>query len=182
MAILPETRRQLHSGYFIFVRCSGSLSDEQLLELFGIASYQPPTGSFTWTGDYARIAGDGQWSLIMDCWLYTLWYSRLTEQVIQQLSQTWDVFACSVGEADYSFDFEYRQAGRLVRQYIVIDPHYSGGEVSKDEGVPLPGEQESLKASDELSRVLGIAEALGIQLNTMAQNVRVYVKPRPGGV
>src|SRR5262249_33388438 len=73
-------------------------------------------------------------------WYYTLWHMRSTRPTLQALGRSCDVFACSIGDCDHSFDFVYYRGGRLVRQYVVEDPDFRGGRVVENTGEPLPGE------------------------------------------
>jgi hypothetical protein len=88
-----------------------------------------------------------------------------------------DVFACSVGDCDRSFDFVYYRGSRLVRKYVVADPDFRGGVVVEDVGRPLPGEWAAFRQAGELSIVLGIAASLGIKTDYTERDVRVYAQP-----
>jgi hypothetical protein len=94
------------------------------------------------------------------------------------LAKRHDVFACSVGDSDHSYDFVYYHGGRLRRKYVVEDPHWHGGSVAEDYGLPLPGESEANQVPDELTRVLFLASLLGIDLQHEGKSVRIYTKPR----
>jgi hypothetical protein len=167
-------RGELHAPYFIFVRDAGRRTDADLLHLFGLATYRP-TQSPRRRGRYALLAGEGEWTMLADDWYYTLWHMPSTRQAIHQLGQTCDVFACSVGDCDHSFDFEYYRDGRAVRRYVVADPDFRGGHVVENLGEPLPGEAAAFRETDELRVVLAVATSLGIRTNYTAQAIRAYV-------
>src|SRR5262249_23236755 len=168
---------QLHAPYFIFLRCGGGDSPPELLQQVGLAGF-PPTEGIPGPGRYVILSTGGDWSLVADDWLYTLWHRPLTRLVVAALGETCDVFACSVGDCDRSFDFVYYRDGRLVRRYVVADPHFRGGVVAEDFGEPLPGEAAALRQSGEFEIVLGIARSLGINTEFGEHDLRVYAPPR----
>ena len=45
--------------------------------------------------------------MVADDWHYTLWHMPSTRPALQALGRGCDVFACSVGDCDRSFDFAY---------------------------------------------------------------------------
>jgi len=167
----------LHSPYFIFVRAYGRYSDTDLLHLFGLADYHRNTSEGRPTR-YAIIAHDGTWSMIADDWHYTLWHERSTRDTLEELGQSYDVFAASIGDSDHSFDFVYYCDGRLARRYVVDDTYCHGRQVMEDMGEPLPGEETAIKESDERDIVLGVAASLGIRAGISTRDIRVYVPDR----
>ena len=170
----------LHTPYLIFLRCDGKYSDRELLNQFGLNTYRPTKAAQPFT-NYAILAHDGEWTLIADDWHYTLWHMPSTRPTLATLGQTFDVFACSVGDSDHSYDFVYYRGSRLVRKYVVDDSHYRGGVVVENFGEPLPGESTAFKHSDELKIVLGIAASLGIKTDYTERDCRVYVPSRRYG-
>jgi len=164
---------ELHAPYFIFLRSVGKYSDTDLLERFGLSTYRPRKGAPR-RGRYAVLADDGQWTLLADDWNYTLWHLPSTRPALAALGEKWDVFACSVGDCDRSFDFVYYRDARLVRRFVVADPDFRGGDVVENVGEPLPGESTAFKQPDEMKIVLGIATSLGIKTDYTEQEIRVY--------
>jgi hypothetical protein len=167
---------QLHAPYFIFLRDGGSHSDLDLLRLFGLSTYQPskPTNR---RHRYVLFANKGPWTLIADDWWYTLWHMPSTRPTIATLGESCDVYACSVGDCDHSFDFVYYQNSRLVRQYVVVDPDFRSREVAENIGDPLPGESTAFQQFEATDIVLGIANALGIRTDFTEQEqltLRLY--------
>lgn len=169
----------LHAPYFIFLRCAGRYSDADLLTKFGLGKYLPATAAVADRGRYAILADDGQWTLLADDWFYTLWHLPETRPTIEALAQECDIFACSVGECDRSFDFVYYHQSRLIRKYVVEDPHFRGGVVVQNVGYPLPAEAAALQLEDETNIVLAIAASLGIKTNYTESDVRIHAPP-PG--
>jgi hypothetical protein len=167
-------RGRLHAPYFIFVRGEGRYSDADLLRLFGLSTYRP-TKLPRRLERHAILADDGSWVMVADDWYYTLWHMPSTRPALQALGQTCDVFACSVGDCDHSFDFVYYRGGSLVRRYVVEDPDFRGGRVVEDTGEPLPGEAAAFAESDEMGIVLGVAASLGIRTDYAEGDLRVYV-------
>jgi hypothetical protein len=171
---------QLHAPYFIFLRCAGKYSDTDLLHRFGLSTYRP-TKVARRLGHYAILADDGEWTLIADDLYYTLWHMQSTPSVLAALGEGCDVFACSVGDCDCSYDFVYYRASHLVRKYVVADPDFRGGVVVENVGEPLPGESTAFKQSNELRIVLGIAASLGIKTDYTEQDIRIYAPLEPDG-
>lgn len=171
---------QLHAPYFIFVRCAGRYSDSALLQQFGLSAYHP-TKAAPRLGHYAILADDGQWTLIADDWHYTLWHMPSTRPTLAVLAESCDVFACSVGDCDHSFDFVYYRDSCQVRHYVVEDPDYRGGSVVKNVGAPLPGESTAFKQPDELKIILSIAGSMGIKTDYTDQELRIYAPSKSNG-
>src|SRR4029079_5465413 len=105
-------------------------------------------------------ANTGPWTLLADDWYYTLWHLKSTQLAIASLAARHDVFACSVGECDHSFDFIYYKNGQLIRKYVVVYPSFTRREVVEDFGDPLPGETAALQHECELHVVLTIAHSI----------------------
>lgn len=170
--VLVEGR--LHAPYFLFLHCQGLFTDRQLLHQFGLTNYIPakPTRPIQQS---AILADAGGWCLLADDWYYTLWHKETTRPVLAQMGQSFDVFACSVGDCDRSFDFVYYRDGRLVRKYIVHSPRYTDQIVVENVGEPLPGEATAFKESDEINLVLGVAASLGLKVKFEERDFRVYV-------
>ena len=119
---------QLHSPAFIFVRRPHEFADADLLTRFGLHNYER-TESVPQFERYAILADAGTWTLLADDWHYTIWHMPTTGPTIEDLASTHDVFACSVGDIDRSFDFVYYRNAALVREYVVSDPFCRGRKV-----------------------------------------------------
>jgi len=158
------------------MRCAGQYSDADLLAKFGIHHYKrvakPPRH-----GPHATFFDSGEWTMLADDWYYTLWHMKTTRPAIKRLSQFSDIYACSIGDCDHSFDFIYYQGGKLVRKYVVADPDFKSSNVVKDIGQQLPGEPEALKLDGQLETVLSISDALGIQGPVPGDKLRFYASP-----
>jgi hypothetical protein len=168
----------LHSPYFIFIRCRKLYRDTEVLSHFGIGHYQRASDVTPHTyARYAILADAGEWTLIADDWYYTLWHMPGTRDAIAQLGKSFDIFACSVGDSDDSFDFVYYRDGRMVRKHVVVDPEYRDGVVKESFGSPLSGEYETGKLPDYLPYVLEIARGLGIDPPHSEEQLRCYKSP-----
>ena len=168
---------QLHSPAFIFVHCPHKFTDVDLLSRFGLHNYER-TESVPQFERYAILADAGTWTLLADDWHYTIWQMPTTGPIINDLASTHDVFACSVGDIDRSFDFAYYRNAALVRAYVVSDPFCRGRKVVRNIGEPFPAESEVFKsASEGLSIVLQLAESIGIQTPYEEADLRIYVAP-----
>jgi hypothetical protein len=174
----PFVEGRLHAPYFIFV--AGRHSDADLLRHFGLPTYRL-SGSAQRLRRYAILADDRQWTMIADDWFYTLWHMPSTRPAVRALGQVCDVFACSVGDCDHSFDFEYYRDSQLVRHYVVEDPEIRGGRVVINKGKRLPGEKAAFREGDELNIVLGVAASLGIRTDFTDRDIRIYSEPESRG-
>lgn len=172
-------RGALHAPYIIFVQCAGKYSDHELLQRFGLPTYARSERAQRF-GPYAFLGDDGNWTLLADDWLYTLWHMTTTPPTIENLAEDHDIFACSTGDSDHSFDFLYFQDSQLVRKYVFDDPTCRGGSVVENFGKPLPGEADAFKHKDEKKIVLAIAQSLGIRTQYEEIDLRIYAPAESG--
>ncbi|GAB5532510.1 MAG: hypothetical protein Roseis3KO_42870 [Roseivirga sp.] len=111
----------------------------------------------------------------MDDPMYSLWFDKEIRDRLKALSQEFDIFSCSVGDIDASYDFRYYQKGKITREFVVEDPKMNGGKIVTDSGSPLPGEKVIKK--DQLEKVLHIARSLGITVKHNLSDIRCYERP-----
>lgn len=171
----------VHTPYFIFVRHQGRLSDAELLARLGLTGFsrrRMPAGERNRLGRGLLMANDAEWTHVMDNWRYQLWSMQDIRQRITRLATEHDVFTCSVGEADDSYDFEYHQGGRLVRKREVVPDRWpSTVKLETEIGDPLPIEATLWKEAgvrDELWILLQIAASLGIETRPEHLSFRYY--------
>ena len=88
----------------------------------------------------------------MDDWLYTLWFDKEVKVKIENLSKEFDIFCCSVGDTDNSFDFVFYQNGIKKREYVVEDPFFNGGNVVKNLGEVFEIEKIALSKKTHLKK------------------------------
>ncbi|MEM1216368.1 MAG: hypothetical protein AAGJ82_11820 [Bacteroidota bacterium] len=112
----------------------------------------------------------------MDNWYYSLYHLNANYAFVDQLGDQVDIFQCSVGDADHSFDFKYYKDGQLRRSYCATNPSYRKGEleITVDVGASLPSEHLYLKSDDEFDKVLNIAFAQGAKLSPNPADIRAY--------
>ncbi len=166
----------IHSPYFIFIKQSKRYTDIEILTLLGIKDFLPTTHIKS-TDRVVHITDDGNWTHVIDDWLYTQWHSKSVFNHIEKLAKKHDIFTCSVGDSDSSYDFHYFKNGKLVRRYIYDDPKFDGGFVSEDYGIPIRGEEKALQKCDELNKVLSVAQLVGIEIKHQASQIRSFSKP-----
>jgi hypothetical protein len=164
---------ELHSAFFIFVRHPHPYSDAELLARFTLGSYRRASG-VALLARLAVISDDGAWTMLADDMRYTLWHMSTTRPAIEAVAKQHDVFACTEGDADRSFDFVYFKNGQLVRKYAVSSPLYSDRVVEHDFGVPLPGEA-ALLSKDGNNIGLDLAGTLGIKTRFAVSDLRLYI-------
>jgi hypothetical protein len=179
MKPLQITSGHIHAPYFIFIDGGTAYSDEQVMTLLGIEGFSP-SSCLEFPNHFLHITDDGRWLHVVDDWLYTQWHSKTIRDRIAKLASKHDIFTCSVGDADYSFDFDFYRYGSLVRRYVVEDPNYNGGSVTKDFGDPLPGEAAAFENPDLVSRVLDVARSVGVDIDHRPEHIRSFTKSYEG--
>ncbi len=156
----------LHTPFMLFVRSFNTLSDEEILILFGLRDYQKMSPPLPFLGWHVVFANDNEWVHIADDFRYTLWQSPKTAKVVEELSRSYDVFRCSVGDIDDLFEFEYYQNGNLIRKLTFEHNVFEKTQIiTVDIGQRLtgePGELDDLKFSAP-EMFQPITEALGIE-------------------
>jgi hypothetical protein len=110
----------------------------------------------------------------MDDWNYTLWSDLGLRELLLELSEDFKVFTCSVGDSDSSFDFRLFISGELVREYVVEDPEFKGGQIVINRGTPLQGEVDSLKQIHIENKILSIARNQDISTNHSIDQITGY--------
>lgn len=123
---------------------------------------------------YLYITEDENWKHLMDDWLYTLWFDKKAKLKIENLSNEFDIFCCSVGDSDSSFDFVFYQNGIKKREYFVEDPFLNGGKVIKNLGEVFEVEEIALLKKDQFKKVLLIADSLGINIKHNLEKIRCH--------
>jgi hypothetical protein len=175
MKPLQITGGHIHAPYFIFIDGGSAYTDEEVMKLLGIEGFNV-ANRLEFPNQFLHITNNGQWLHLADDWLYSQWHSKSIRDRIVKLAATHDIFTCSVGDADHSFDFEYYRDGKLIRHYVVEDMSYDGGQVTKDFGEPLPGEVDAFRHNDEIDRVLAVARSIGIVIDHTPENIRSFTK------
>lgn len=176
---------RIHSGYFTFIRSAVQYSDDEILIKLGLFGYKFVTeerAGFT----YVHIAEDKEWIHIADDDQYTLWNDESVRARVAEIGLEHEVFTCSVGDIDMSFDLAHFRDGELKRRFVVRDQdcmgvrrrHHQGCEVAEDVGEQLPHEQEAMRSADPLDVVISLAESLGIDTDHKASSIRSYGKER----
>jgi hypothetical protein len=169
---------RLHCPHFIYFRGGTKLSDEQILAHFELSSYFRAK-SYSEFATYAVIANSGDWTVLADDWLYTLWHQPSKRTAIETLAEERDLFAWSVGDCDRSFDFYLYRCGQLVRKHVVESPRFTDQIVTADFGERLPSETELLASNLDISIKLDLlTRSLGIDTAVSQDSLRVYWKPR----
>jgi len=165
----------------IYVRSYNTLSDQDFMKLLGLQGYHKASPPLSWDVSHVVFANDSEWTHIADDYGYTLWHSPKTAGAIAELSASFDIFRNSIGDIDYSFEFEYHQSGKLVRKFVFDHDVFKGTEiVTADTGTKLFGEPETfsdLKTSAE-KMLPTITQALGIVRVTDPLQNRFYYKSR----
>lgn len=110
----------------------------------------------------------------MDDWRYTLWHNTNFRDNVIKLSKHFDIFCCSIGDIDNSFNFRYFENGDLKREYVIEDPN--GEEVTKNFGVPFKGEEIALNKKEPLDKVLSIAKLVGINTEHQLNKIKCYAR------
>jgi len=112
--------------------------------------------------------------MISDDGWYTLWHMRTTRRAIRKLARLHDIFSCTKGDCDRSFDYTYYRDGKLLREYVVHSPEFSDRKVSVDRGPMLLGEKDILD-KDGSNIGIDVAASLGIRTTFEADDLRIFV-------
>ena len=163
------------SPFYMFIKDNHQLEDEELLEQLGLTNYQLLQDA-TESRKCLYITEDNNWKHLMDDWSYTLWHNKDIRNRLRELSQRFDVFYCSIGDYDESFDFVYCQQGMEKRKYVVEDPFYNGGEVTENIGQALKAEEIALEEEEAVDKVLCLAVSLGVNIHHNLETTRCYTE------
>ena len=155
---------RVFSPYLVFIKCARIYENHDLLKLLGLNNHNAIEAEDD-VASYFYIARCDEWVHVIDDWFYTLWYSKNFRRNIGNLAKSYDVFTCSIGESDDSFDFEYYKNGELVRKFVVEDPDDAEKIITENYGAPLYCEAAALSQDDNMDKVLYIAKSLGINVN-----------------
>lgn len=168
----------LYAPFFIFIKCGKEVDEVELLEELGINT---ETLELTTAENHfdsgVYLTQQEEWLHLMDNWLYTLWYSKTIRSKIELLARKYDIFYCSVGDIDHSFDFVYYQGGKLRRKYVVVDPTCQKREIETDMGDPFPEEAAALEFPDAMDVVIKLARSIGVSIHHTPENLRFYSMP-----
>ena len=164
-----------HTPYFVFIKGLIDKSDKEILELLELGNNREVAlrGDFN-DRNCIYLSRDKNWVHIMDNYCYTHRGSQKFSNRVDELGKQYELFTCTVGDSDCSFDFRYFRGGKKIREYIVASPNYNDEVLMVDYGVPLPGESEGLKKADQFERVTYIAGALGIEIAAELKKIRCY--------
>lgn len=178
---LDGLNKSYFSPFLIFIKGATKLADSELLSLLNLNEYYMVESSSENQGDknltgYLFIANSDEWVCIMDDWSYALWCNKEIRKRLLAVSNEYDVFYCSVGDIDDSYDFAYFKSGEVIREYIVEDHSFKRGVVVKDFGVPFPVESEAFLHKEIYEKVITIAKSLGIKFHLQKDEVRVFHK------
>lgn len=169
-----------YSHLYIFIKGGFRLSDKEIIKALDAIDYQlTKLGKLEEAGDnrYLHLTEDAHWAHLMDDLVGTLLFNQQLQERLSWLSKDFDVFCWSVGDIDDSFDFRYYQNGSVIREYVVEDPKFNGGKITRNSGRPLAGEKDGLAKKDSLEKVLTIASSLGINLKHDLSKIRCYERP-----
>ncbi|WP_375560378.1 hypothetical protein ACE193_22180 [Bernardetia sp. OM2101] len=92
------------SPFLIFIKGVNHLSDKQVLQLLGLNTFKI-IDSLEDREKSLYITRSTNWIHIMDNWLYDLWHSTPFKNSVDKLGKEYDIFYCSVGDCDNSFDW-----------------------------------------------------------------------------
>lgn len=172
MSPIPLFEGKPWSPHFVFL-ADVALDDRDVLDLFGLANYvqiNTVDGRF----DYLGISRDERWVHIVDNFGYTHWHSKVFSTQFSRLSLSMDVFYFVMGDSDMSFEMSLYQRGLLARHVHWDDPHYTGGHLAAESGIPLPFEDMIPRGHDPYEGLLRVASGLGIQTDYSTHHFQLY--------
>jgi hypothetical protein len=184
LSILEGLNQSYFSPFMIFIKGAAKLADSELLSLLNLNEYnRVEISNENQSGKdsigYMFIANSDEWVCIMDDWNYALWCNEENREKLLDASNEYDIFYCSVGDSDDSYDFAYFKTGEVIREYVVEDPSFKGGKVVKDIGIPLPIESQALLHKENSEKVITIAKSFGIKFHLPKDEVRIYYTSIP---
>lgn len=176
--------KKFDSGFYTFIKSENKLSDKDLLTRLKIYNYQylpeeKKKEAFQYDSSKLYITEVDEWTHVMDDWGFSfrkhLWMHK-EKVIIRNLAKSFEVFQCSIGDSDGSFDFRYYKEGILQREYIIRNKKLSFTEtyIAKNLGNPFVKEEIALKKPGEINKVLSVAELLGIKINHELAKIRSY--------
>ena len=105
------------------------------------------------------MSRDNEWVHLMDNFYYAHWHSKSLTERIDELGKEYEIFTCSVGDCDESFEFKYFKNGQ--------------------NGKPMMVEREAFNLEDQLDCVLYITHSLAIEIpNELNQIISYHVTLR----
>jgi len=160
---------------YICIKGIAEKKDLEVLKLLQITSDIAQAYDELTTEDFEIfVSRDDQWIHVIDNFFWMLNQSENVTKSIEALGVHYDIFTCSVGDADLSFDFKYFKNGKLRREYVVKSPNFNDEVISINFGIPLSGEKEGLQKKDQLDKVLFIAHSLGIDIPKDFEKLTAY--------
>lgn len=177
MSLLPINEGRSWSPYFVFIRRTG-FEHEELLQLLGLSEYAEKH-NIELNDTYLCIGEDSEWTHLADDWGYTHWHSTDFKEKVREIALSHTVFTFSYGDSDMFFDLEFHSEGKLRRQFVWIDPDYSGGHLEREIGDALPMEDSIPRGSDPIDALWNVTRALGIETDYSRLEMRAYGPSSP---
>lgn len=161
---------------YICIKGISEKSDLEVLKLLNITSdITQAYNELTAAEDFdIFVSRDDQWIHIIDNFFWMLNESEVVAKRIETLGEHYELYTCSVGDADLSFDFKYFKNGKLRREYVVKSPNFNNEVIAVNFGDALSGETEGLRKKDQIEKVLFIAQSLGIKIPTNFEKLTAY--------
>lgn len=161
--------------FLIFIKGITHLSDIQILETLGLNRIKV-IDSLEERKSSLYLTRSKNWVHIMDNWLYNLWHKNSFEKKLEELGKKYDIFHCSVGDCDDSFDFVYFKYGKLRRKHIFEDSVFTGiKQVTNDIGEVLSSEKQILeKDTDAQVKIIELAKSIGVEINHKEDDIICY--------
>ncbi|QWG09925.1 hypothetical protein [Flammeovirga kamogawensis] len=169
---------RFYAPYYIFIRCNKSQIDSifERLELNKWTKLKQINSDkdIALTHKLFYSIWENGWLQIFDDWAYSLWYDSDFKSLLTELCKEFEIYYCSVGDIDSSYEFSYYKHGELSREYI-LDDSISGKEfIEKSYGQQLPFEDELNLINDEHDKILFIASKLGINVSNNINLINSY--------
>jgi hypothetical protein len=169
--IIRLYKHHVFSPHFIFIKGITQLSNSEILKLLGIKLIDEITiEQYSDSEDEILITRIGEWVHVIDNWYYKLWASENVCNKIKQLGNDYELFECSTGDSDESFEFQHYKNGNLVREYK--DEDYRGG-ITTNFGDKLPNEDDILKEGNILLLVMKLAQSIGVEMPPKIEELQV---------
>ena len=172
--MIVEETNCFDAPFLIFIKGINHLSDNEVFKLLGVRSFEI-IDSLEEKESSLYLTRCQNWIHIMDNWLYNLYHKTSFKNRLDDIGKICDIFYCSIGDIDDSFDFTYFQDGKLRRKYVLNDTVPKNQVIEQNIGEVLPLEEEILsKEIDVQIKIVEIAKSVGIGINHKEENIICY--------
>jgi len=175
--MVNSVNQKYFSPYFICIKNTVALTNEAILDQLGLSDFKLIVDEQERENlgkRYLYLVRNEHWIMLMDDWLYTMWYNQEIREMIKLLSKKADIVTFFVGDSDESFGFSYFKQGKLIRQYEFDDLMPEELKVVINIGAPFNMEQSALQIEDSFEKIMALAQSFGIDTSYNENEIETY--------